>query len=130
MKDFRELDAGRQAHELNLWVHKLVRAYPGLVRQGLASQMQRAGTAIAAHIAEGCGSSGNPGSEKWHLHAALGSASSLDYLVFLASDLGLIHEARVEWFMAASAEVQTMLCVMLTDQETEDRAPASLTMVQ
>ena len=130
MKDFMELEVWRRAHTLNLWVHKLVRFYPGLVRQGLASQMQRAGTAIAAHIAEGCGSSGNPGSEKWHLNAALGSASSLDYLVFLAHDLGLIHDARVEWFMETSAEVQTMLCVMLTEQEMEDRAPASLTMVQ
>ena len=48
----------------------------------------------------------------------------------LAHDLGLIDKARVEWFMETLAEVQTMLCVMLTDQEMEDRAPASLTMVQ
>src|SRR5208337_4151655 len=90
MKDFRTLKVWEQAHMLTQSVYMLMEECPGLVRYGLAPQMRRASTSIAANIAEGCGRSGNDGAEQWYFNAAMGSAASLEYHVLLAHDLALI----------------------------------------
>jgi len=129
MKDFKELEVWRRAHELNHWVHALVDSYPSLGRHGLASQMRRASTDIARNIAQGCGSSGNEGAERWYFNAALGAAAALDYLMFLGFEQRLVPPGCAARFLEMKVEIQ----VRLRDagrKETERRAPASLTLVQ
>ena len=129
MKDFRKLEVWRRAYVLNRWVYALVRTHPGLVRYGLAPQMRRSSTAIAASIAEACGSYEN-NSGRWYFNAALGAMSSLEYLMLLAFDLRLIPDARTDWFIEMAVEIQEMLRATLTEKETERRAAPSLTLVQ
>jgi four helix bundle protein len=103
---------------------------PGLVRYGLASQIRDAGVDIPSNIARGCGGSGNDGAQRWYFNAAIGSAASLEYLVLLASELGLIPDDEHEWFTVMAVDIQKMLRVMVEENETERRNPASLTLVQ
>jgi len=130
MKDFRELEVWRRAHVLNRWVYALVRTHPGLVRYGLAPQMRRSSIAIAANIAEACGAYDNNGG-RWYFNAALGSVASLDYLVFLAFELGLISDDRAEWFTEIAVDIEGMLRALLAEKPTtESRSPASVMLVQ
>ena len=103
---------------------------PGLVRAGLASQMQRESTAIASNIARGCGSSGNDGAQRWHFINAMGAAASLDYLVYLAFELRLISDDYYESFHQMAVDIQGMLDSMVTKDKAGERSPASLTLVQ
>jgi len=130
MKDFRELEVWRRAHVLNRWVYALVGHYPGLVRYGLAAQMRRSSVAIATNIAEACGAFENNGG-RWYFNAALGSVASLECLVFLALEMGLIPDARAQWFTETAVDIRTMLRSSLAEKETtDDKSPASLTLVQ
>jgi len=130
MKDFWTLDAGRQAHELNHWVHALVDSYPGLARHRLAAEMRRASTEVACNIARGCGSSSNEGAERWYYNVALGALASLDYLMYLAFDLGLIPRGCAERFLEMKVGVQERVDAMLNPKETKKGAARSLTLVQ
>ena len=130
MKDFRKVDAWERAYMLNWSVYDLTVECSGLVRAGLAPQMQRESTAIASNIARGCGSSGNDGAQRWHFNNAMGAAASLDYLVYLAFELGLIPDDYYEWFHQMAVDIQGMLRGSLEEKAAEKRAPASLTLVQ
>jgi four helix bundle protein len=131
MKDFRTLKVWEQAHMLTQSVYMLMEECPGLVRYGLAPQMRRASTSIAANIAEGCGRSGNDGAEQWYFNAAMGSAASLEYHVLLAHDLALIPDDYYEWFHQMTVDIEGMLRSLLTKEKTTaSRSPASLTLVQ
>jgi four helix bundle protein len=128
--NFRKLDVWERAHMLAQSVYSLTDEHPGLVRYGLASQMQHAGADIASNIARGCGSSGNDGAQRWYFNAAMGSAASLEYLVLLTFELGLIPDDEQEWFTTMAVDVQKMLGAMLDEEAVEERASASLAIVQ
>jgi len=128
MKDFKKLKVWEWAHTLTLSVYDLTQESPKLAQYGLAAQMRRASIAISNNIAEGCGRGQEPGD--WFFHAALGSAASLEYLMLLAFELGLIRGDCYEWFKEMTAEVQKMLDAMLAKETTEPREPASLALVQ
>jgi four helix bundle protein len=130
MKDFRKLEVWERAYMLNWSVYDLTVECPGLVRTGLAPQMQRESTAIASNIARGCGSSGNEGAQRWHFNNAMGAAASLEYLVFLAFELRLIPDDYHEWFHQMAVDIQGMLDSLVTKDKAGERASASLTLVQ
>ena len=60
MKDFRELKVWQKAHELTLAVYQLTASFPREELYGLNAQIRRAGSSIAANLAEGCGRNGTP----------------------------------------------------------------------
>ena len=55
MRNFRELDVWRRAHELVQAVYRATKRLPKEEIFGLTVQLRRAGTAVATRIAEGCG---------------------------------------------------------------------------
>src|SRR5438270_2489029 len=59
MKDFRELKVWQKAHQLTLAVYRITAAFPREELYGLTSQLRRAGSSIAANLAEGCGRNGD-----------------------------------------------------------------------
>ena len=130
MQDFRKLDVWELAYMPNVSVYDLTRDHRLLARHGLAQEMQRAGTDIACNIARGCGASGNQGAQHWHFNNALGAAASLEYLVFLAFELGLVPDFEHAWFTALAVEIRKGLQAMLEEKAQEKRAPAALTVVQ
>ena len=48
MKDFRELQVWRKAHELTLAVYQITASFPREELYGLTAQLRRAGSSIAA----------------------------------------------------------------------------------
>jgi four helix bundle protein len=58
-EDFRELKVWQKAHELTLAVYRLTGGFPRQELYGLSSQLRRAGSSIAANLAEGCGRNGD-----------------------------------------------------------------------
>lgn len=92
MQDFRNLAIWQQAHQLALAVYRETSTFPPSERFGLTSQMRRAATSIPTNMAEGCGRGSDADFARF-LQIALGSASELEYLLLLASDLGYLELA-------------------------------------
>ncbi len=93
MKDFRDLEVWKKAHELTLAVYKSTETFLKHELFGLTSQMRRCSASIGANIAEGCGRSNNGDFHRF-LQNAMGSAVELDYHVLLAHDLGYLGESH------------------------------------
>ena len=89
MQDFRKLVVWRQAHEMTLRIYGETTTFPLEERFGLSSQMRRSASSIPTNIAEGCGRGTDPDFARF-LRIALGSASELEYLLILATDLGYL----------------------------------------
>jgi four helix bundle protein len=104
VKDFRELNVWQKAHELALVVYQVTASFPREELYGLTTQMRRAGTSIAANLAEGCGRTGDAELSRF-CSIALGSASELQYFLLLARDLQLLQAGDHDRL----AEVKRML---------------------
>ena len=88
MKDFRDLKVWQKSHKLTLEIYQLTRAFPKEEAYGLTSQMRRSAVSISANIAEGCNRGGDKEFSRF-CRIAIGSATELEYLLLLASDLNL-----------------------------------------
>jgi four helix bundle protein len=92
MKDYRKLTVWYEAHSLVLHLYQATASFPSTERFGLTSQIRRAGASIPANIAEGCGRGTDTELVRF-VQIASGSASELDYHLFLAHDLQLLNDA-------------------------------------
>ena len=84
-----------KSHGLTLAVYKATQRFPKDELFGLASQIRRSCTSIAANIAEGCGRN-SEGELARFLEIAMGSASELEYHLLLSFDLGLLSKSDFE----------------------------------
>jgi four helix bundle protein len=112
VKDFRELKVWQKAHQLTLAVYQLTVSFPREELYGLSSQLRRAGSSIAANLAEGCGRNGNAELARF-CSMAMGSASELEYHLLLARDLGLIVSKDYQALHERTTEVKRMLAALL-----------------
>lgn len=108
VKDFRELKVWQKAHELALAVYQVTVSFPHQELYGLTTQMRRAGTSIAANLAEGCGRHGDAELSRF-CSIALGSASELQYFPLLARDLQLLKSGDYDRLAEKTTEVKRML---------------------
>ncbi len=90
-RDFRKVKAWERAHALTLQVYRATSSFPCDERFGLVSQMRRACASIPTNVAEGCGRSTNNELARF-IDIATGSASEVEYQLFLAKDLGYLPE--------------------------------------
>ena len=112
MKDFRELKVWQKAHELTLAVYRVTAAFPREEQYGVTSQIRRAGSSIAANLAEGCGRNGDAEFARY-CSIAMGSASELEYHLLLAKDLKLIQPADYEELAPRATELKRMLTALM-----------------
>ena len=112
MKDFRDLNVWKKAHDFVLGAYKATRELPKEERYGLTSQIRRASVSIAANIAEGCGRSGDAEFGRF-LGIAMGSASEVEYLLLLARDLGMLARDPHDPLNRDVVEVKRMLASLL-----------------
>ena len=113
MKNFRNLQVWRKAHELTLKVYGSTRAFPREELYGLTSQLRRSAVSIPSNIAEGCGRRTDPDFARF-LDISMGSASELEYLVLLAHQLSLLDETTFRGLDTATTEVKRMLASLLS----------------
>jgi four helix bundle protein len=112
MKDFKELEVWKKAHNLTLRIYEPTRDFPGEELYGLTSQSRRSAASVAANIAEGCGRRSD-GEMSRFLHIAYGSAAELDYHILLARDLHLLGEQNFQAIVRQVDEVQRMLTSLI-----------------
>jgi four helix bundle protein len=95
MRNFRQLDVWKKAHELTLEIYRLTSSFPSQERYGLSSQLQRAAASIGANLAEGCGRETDADFRRF-VQMATGSACEVEYHLVLAHDLSLIDDRNHE----------------------------------
>jgi four helix bundle protein len=122
MRNFRQLDVWKKAHELTLEVYRLTSDFPNQERYGLTSQLQRASVSIGANLAEGCGRETDADFKRF-VQMACGCACEVEYHLLLADDLSLLSDQVHIRLNENVNEIKRML-VGLTrylDVETADR---------
>src|SRR5438876_11215578 len=108
MKDFRKLTVWQKAHKLVTDVYRLTKGLPDDERYGLALQLRRSSSSIAANLAEGCGRNGDAELARF-CSIAMGSASELEYHLLLARDLNLVNTADYTALAQQTSEIKRML---------------------
>ncbi len=97
MRDYKNLVVWKRSHTLTLALYRATEGFPKSELFGLTSQIRRAASSIPTNLAEGCGRWGD-GDMGRFVQIAMGSASELDYLLLLATDLGYLqsHESLTD----------------------------------
>ncbi|MGE0599406.1 MAG: four helix bundle protein [Dehalococcoidia bacterium] len=108
MRNFRELKVTPKAHALTLAIYEATGAFPFEERFGLTGQLRRAAASIGYNIAEGCGRDSDPDFARF-LQIAMGSASEVEYEVWLARDSGYLSPQDHDRRAAQAIEVRKML---------------------
>ena len=121
MKDFRDLKVWEKAHQLALDCYAVTTGFPKQEIFGMVSQIRRAGSSIAANIAEGCGRGGNAEFQRF-LQMAMGSASELEYHFLLSRDLHFLDEENHNRIQENVVEVKKMLTGLIRKVNDERRA--------
>jgi four helix bundle protein len=112
VKNFRDLKVWQKAHQLTLAVYQLTASFPREELYGLRAQLRRAGSSIAAHLAEGCGRNGDAELARF-CSKAMGSASELEYHLLLARDLKLILSKDYQALQERATELKRMLTALI-----------------
>jgi four helix bundle protein len=112
VKNFRDLKVWQKAHQLTLAVYQLTASFPREELYGLRAQLRRAGSSIAANLAEGCGRNGDAELARF-CSMAMGSASELEYHLLLARDLKLIPSKDYQALQERATELNRMLTALI-----------------
>jgi len=97
---------------LTLAVYQITANFPREELYGLTAQLRRAGSSIAANLAEGCGRNGDAELARF-CSMAMGSASELEYHLLLAHDLKLIQTKDYDALDQRAVELKRMLTALL-----------------
>ena len=118
MKDFRKLKVWEQSHNLTLAVYEATANFPNRELYGLTSQIRRSASSIPSNIAEGSGRDSDADLRRF-LQIAMGSASELEYQLFLAHDLKLLNEDTYIKLNTDVTEVKRMLASFIQRLKAE-----------
>jgi len=116
LRDFRKLQVWEKSHKLALIVYRKTDSFPKSEIFGLTSQIRRAIISIPTNIAEGCGRK----SKKeflYFLNIAFGSASELQYLIFLSFELKYLDKTTENPILEEIGEIKMMLCSLIKTVE-------------
>ena len=108
MIDYRSLQVWQRSHQLTLDLYTLTKSFPREELFGLVSQMRRAAASIPTNIAEGCGRNSDAELARF-LVISSGSASELDYQLFLSHDLHYLSEQEWQLIAQELTEIRKML---------------------
>lgn len=108
MKNYKELEVWRKAKDFAVEMYKATEAFPRAEQFGLTSQIRRAGTSIAANIAEGWGR-GSTGEYIHFLLIARGSSMELETHLIIAAELGYVNERQLDEFQSRLQGLGQML---------------------
>jgi four helix bundle protein len=112
MRDFKELNVWKKAHQMVMEVYRITANFPSDERFGLVAQLRRSAASVPANIAEGCGRNSDPDLSRF-LSIAAGSASETEYHMFLAHDLKLIDKNDYSKSDKQINEIKRMLNVFI-----------------
>lgn len=108
MRDYKKINAWERSHRFVLQIYALTEAFPVDERFGIISQLRRAALSIPTNIAEGCGRSTESELVRF-MDIASGSASEVDYLLYLAMELKYIDPDKYERASSELTEIRKMI---------------------
>jgi four helix bundle protein len=108
MKDFRDLDVLHAAHDLVVEIHDISQSFPDSDPFGITQAIAAAALGIPRSIVQACGR-GSDADLKQGLEQASGYTSELEYLMLLASEVGIVDDETIEELVGTLAEFKTKL---------------------
>jgi len=125
VRDYKELDVWRKSVQLTTDLYEPTSGFPDTERFGLASQIRRAATSVAANIAEGWGR----GSRKefiQFLTIARGSLTELETHLIIARNLRMLTPEQFASVSKSIEDIGKMLNRLIAVLRTrKDRGPGS-----
>jgi four helix bundle protein len=118
MRNYRDLQVWKKAHDLTLELYRVSQRFPREEMYGITGQLRRAAVSIRANLAEGCGRRTSNELARF-VRAAMGSASELDYHILLCRDIGLMSSDDFSISTAKLTEVRKMLTSFLQSVEEQ-----------
>jgi len=108
MKNYKELEVWQKAKSLAVELYTATERFPQVEQFGLTTQTRRAGTSVAANIAEGWGR----GSTREYIQFLLigrGSLMELETHLIVAQELGYLARERLIVFQEQIESIGQML---------------------
>ena len=108
MKNYKELEVWQKAKSLAVELYRATERFPRVEQFGLTTQTRRAGTSVAANIAEGWGR----GSTREYIQFLLigrGSLMELETHLIVAQELGYLARERLILFQEQIESIGQML---------------------
>lgn len=97
MRDYKKYTVWQDSHELTMITYKLTKQFPKEELFGITSQLRRATSSIPTNIAEGCGRESDADFRRF-LVMAHGSATEVEYLIFLSAELDYVSKTEFDEF--------------------------------
>lgn len=119
MKDFRTLKVWEFSHNFTLKIYTSTKSFPKDEMYGLTSQLRRAVSSIPINIAEGCGRGSNADFARF-LQMSMGSASEVEYLLFLSEELGYLN-SDTKSLTTDVQEIKKMLTSLINKAKSEHK---------
>ncbi len=91
MRDYKKYSIWNDSHKLTLEIYLLTKKFPKEELFGITSQIRRAVSSVPTNIAKGCGRSTDLDLRRF-LIISHGSATEVEYLIFLSFELNYISE--------------------------------------
>ena len=113
IENYKELDVWKKSVGLTTDLYKLTSRFPDAERYGLASQIRRATTSIAANIAEGWGR-GSTGEYIQFLTVARGSLMELETHLIVSRDLHFVEHDDLSAVLPRIEDIGKMLNRLIT----------------
>ncbi|AWG20502.1 four helix bundle protein [Flavobacterium faecale] len=95
MRDYKKYTVWQDGHQLTMMIYKLTAMFPNEELFGVTSQLRRAAASIPTNIAEGSGRESDADFRRF-LVIAHGSATEVEYLIFLSVELNYISKVDFE----------------------------------
>jgi four helix bundle protein len=108
MRDYTKIEVWKRSHALVLKIYEITDKFPSEEKYGVISQLRRAALSVPTNIAEGCGRSTETELSRF-MDIASGSASEVDYLLFLGMELKYIDSKIYSAISNELTEVRKML---------------------
>lgn len=102
------MDVLHASHDLAVLVHDISQSFPDNEPFGLAAAIAESALAVPRSIVNGCGRESNDDLKR-ALDEASGFANELEYLMLLASEVGIVDEETLEEFAVTLAEFKTRM---------------------
>ena len=118
MKDFRNLKVWEKSNDLVIDIYKVTNNFPKNEFFGLVSQIRRASVSIPTNILEGCGRSNGKDFARF-IQIAMGSASELEYLVYLSNELKFLTDRVYSDINPRIIEIKKMLTALMKKLRSE-----------
>ncbi len=107
-KTYKELDVWKKARAFVEEVYVITQGFPNEEKYGLMSQMRRCAVSIPSNIAEGYGRQFKKETLQF-LHISRGSLYELETQLFIAFDLTLISEEKLNKLLVDLEECRRLL---------------------